>query len=258
VAAFHNGRVIGCSGKISALDFTERCFALGPDLLEWKEIFPLPYNPPLRNLASSVVDNKWLISGGFDDRDDINSDGIGGDQHPVKSTLVMDDSLFESGPSMPFAKYYHCQVTLNSTHVFFTSGEAPGSFILNWNTGEYDVVDDVPDFNDYPACGVLNNNDHGQEVLVAGGHDSFIFSFTNLSWREGPKLPESLHTQAAAPTRDGFIAIGGFNGLDGSISHSAYTFQEDSYEWILEEAQLAIPRQTAVAVAVPDDFVNCQ
>jgi len=241
-AEFYQGNVIACGGYLSTLVNTDKCYSLGSDLSSWEELRTPLYGGPRRNLASSIIDDKIFITGGYDDVD-------------LKSTLVYDGSQFLQGPDLLHTKYYHCQLTLNSTHIFITSGGYE-TFLLNWETEEFVLLDDIPKYMDAAACGLLKNENYGLEVLVAEEGSSFIFSFTDLLWRNGPKIPNNAINPASAPTKNGFLSIGGYSR--GSFYTSVYKFNEISYEWVEEEAVLQTGRQYATAVAVSDDFVKCQ
>jgi len=151
---------------------------------------------------------------------------------------------------------FHCQLTINSTHVFLTSGLETETLLLNWETQEYTNLFHIPTAREHPACGVLNNEEYGLEVLVAAQRSSFIYSFRDLLWREGPKLPVNLSDLAYAPTSDGFLAVAG-EDLRGRYTTLIYRFDETVYEWYLEEAHLEEGRSFAAAVALPEDFAPC-
>jgi len=127
------------------------------------------------NLASSVIDGKWLLSGGSND---ISTQS---------KTLLYEDGVFMPGPDMPARKHSHCQLTLNSTHIFFVGGggeDALTTFILDWPSQEYTFLESLPATDSYPACGVINNPANGQgdcqhyivPVLLTNsfrGHDGY-------------------------------------------------------------------------------------
>jgi len=217
---------------------------LGPDLSTWKNLNVNLPNGRAHDMGSSVIGNKWFISGG-----QVSLDS-------VKSTTVWDGSQFVDGPDMPKEKMSHCQLTINSTHIFITnSNDLPGTYILDWENEVYHVVDDIPRQSLYASCGLLNNVLYGLEILVADGKESFIFSLIYQSWRDGPKLPDYIVRTSSAPTKNGFVAIGGRS--DGDRVSTIYKFDETIYEWNLEEPKLKIGRDLAASVAVPDSFVNC-
>jgi len=240
-ATFYDGKVIACGGYDGTSTINE-CYTLGPDLIRWNQVTPLLGGPRIR-MGSSIVDHKWLISGGENSRSIL------------KSTLIFDGSQFIEGPEMQFPKTKHCQVTINATHVFFANGGS-ATFVLDWETQEYAIFDNIPTSKEYGSCGVINNVAHGMEVLVADETSSYIFSFTDLEWRDGPKLPLSTVDSFSVPLDGGFLSMGGKQA--GSYFATIYKFDENQYNWLVEAVQLETPRQYAAAVAVPDSFLNCK
>jgi len=154
----------------------------------------------LSNFASSVVNERWLITGGVDVNFFI-QDGI----------YLYEEGIFAFNGYMPTITRDHCQVTLNDTHVFVTSGYSEEmTFILNGlqQTSIVCILEDIPELMYGDAWGLLNNPVNGQgectltcvsllmsftlEILVTLSDQAFLFSLTTLEWREGPKLPKDL------------------------------------------------------------------
>jgi len=237
-AAFYNGQVIACGGEILS-SATSKCHLLGPDLREWKEMDTRLPGGRRTGLASSVVDDKLLISGGVYTSD-------------LKTTsLVYDGTQFSQGPELLYGKVYHCQLTINSSFVFFASGGSE-TFFLDWETQQFLSFDDIPISIGEVACGLLKD---GLEVLVAAGEYSFIYSFLDLEWRDGPKLPNAVLNPATVQIRNGILSIGGGNAE--TSTRVIYRFDENLFAWTRETVTLRTDRYNAAAVAVPDDFVNC-
>jgi len=237
-AAFYQGKVVACGG-FGGTTF-DKCYELGPDLRQWVEFLPLPDKSDYA-LKSSIIDDKWIVSGGF--------------YNPF--SLYSFDGRFTIENPMPFGKPYHCQVTINTTHIFFTSGFYYETFMLNWNKGEWIFLDDTSLIEYNPACGLINSKTYGPEIILASHTMSTIFSLTDLVWKDGPPLPEDLDHLTTAQLTDGILAMGGYN-LDGLIVDTVYKFDEDAYDWVLEKERLATPRSDAAAVAVPDSFLACE
>jgi len=238
-AAFHQGKVVACGGE----PLTDQCFELGPDLKEWRQILPLPEKK--YGIASSIIDNKWILSGGFRNL----------------LSLLSFDGGFTIEPQLPFEKEAHCQVTVNSTHIFFAGGVGPNydkTFMLDISKQEWIYLESINMGAYAPACGLINNAAFGPEILYAAGTRSFIFSLTDLVWKEGPPLPEDLYFVASAQLTDGILAIGGLDSAIANAFDKVYKFDENIYDWLLEKERLAIPRGAAAAVAVPNDFLGCQ
>jgi len=66
-------------------------------------------------IASSIIGGKWLLTGVGDAEDGY------------------EDGIFTPGPQMPFDKEYHCQITVNSTHVIVVD-DGKGALMVNWPT----------------------------------------------------------------------------------------------------------------------------
>jgi len=239
-AGFYDEKVIVCGGYDNSRTHDE-CFYLGPDLSRWIEMAPV-LGGPKRRLASSIIDNKWLLSGGYDGRTTF------------KSTFFFDGISFNEGPEMPASKRAHCQVSINATHIFFANGGTT-TFLLNWYTQEYDILDRIPNSKEYGSCGVINNADHGLEVLLVDESSSYIYSIDDREWRDGPKLPQSTVDSFPVQLDDGFLSMGG--KLGSSYHATIYKFDENAYDWLVEPVRLETPRQFAAAVTVPDTFLNC-
>jgi len=64
------------------------------------------------------------------------------------------------GPKLPYKKTTHCQITINSTHVFFGAG-GKETFLLNFPAKEWHLMKNMPVPLFLPACGLLNNSTIG-------------------------------------------------------------------------------------------------
>jgi len=243
-ASYYDGKIVTCGGEY--FEAEKKCYTLGPDLDEWMETDEFPDGDRIES-AFSQIDGKLLISGGY---------GGPAGQKPdyLSSTLVYDGVFFSKGPEMPSTKYYHCQLTLNSTHVFFAGGGVE-TFVLNWETQEYRVLESAPEPLYIATCGVIQNDRNGLEVVVAEDHDSFVFSFTDLQWRNGPQLPDPIEFPLNAIAPYGFATIGG--KVNSIIQSKVYKFDQDLYDWQLQFPSLSVARYDGAAAAVPDNFVNC-
>jgi len=239
-ATFLNNTILACGGFYR----TEKCFQLTSDKLsEWVEIASMV--EPLSSLSSSNIDGQWFLTGGLD------TTGSG-----VYVTQTYDGASFINGKRLPNDKYSHCQVTVDPDNVLLTGGNGQNTYLYNWSGQTYNVVEPIPMSLEYGACGFLNNPMKGPEVLVAEGFDCYIYSVSSDSWRDGPPLPESILDFSTARIDEGILAIGG--SVSGTTITKVYLFEEESYEWKLLEQEIVVPRTGASAVAVPDDFINCQ
>jgi len=239
-STYYDGKVFTCGGYKVDTGETNECFSLNPDLI-FVPSEPLPDGR--RWMRSSNIGGIWWLTG-----------GNFGNTQQLASTFIFNGTNFERGPDLPFAKDNHCQVTINSTHVFF-AGANPATFTYEWDTRTPTILEDPPTSFDEGACGLLNNPSIGPEVLWAEGVYSFIFSLTDLEWREGPQLPEPIVDLSYAQLEDGFIAAGGDTGSPDY--DTVYKFSEETYEWELLNQRLSVPRRFMSAVAVPRDFFGC-
>ncbi len=156
----------------------------------------------------------------------------------------------------------HCQVTLNSTHIFIADSLITRSaYLLNWDDFSWTAVESLALARLIASCGLVHGESRGQEVVVAGDGTSEIFSLETLTWRTGPVLdPTSYSFSAQLQTT--FLYLGGFyKGEDyidyDSVIESIYRYNPDDHSWQLLSQQLQQDRAEAAAVGVPNDFVNC-
>jgi len=239
-ANFYQGQIVACGGFNQG--FVSDCFALGPDLTEWTQINSL-YNGQNSDSASSIFNDKWVISGGELKEDEI---------------VFYDEDSFSRGPYMPVEKEGHCQLTLDDEHILFVSGfKSEETLLLNWEDEEWTFLEKIPSAPYNPACGIVNNPQCGPEIIAASATKSFIFSMNDLEWREGPLIPDDLDNLATATITGGILAIGGRNSTLGDVN-TVYKFDVNAYEWELLPERLIQHRTYAAAVAVPDDFLNCE
>ncbi len=114
--AFVDGVLKSCGG-----DETSNCYDFDPQSQTWTQSGQISLERYPAH--SSIIDNKWLISG-----DSVTTDGWNGNQ-------------FESGPLLPELIDDTCQVTINRTHVFFGNVYDNRAYLLNWETGDFAEID---------------------------------------------------------------------------------------------------------------------
>jgi len=201
------------------------------------------------DMKSSNIDGQWVMTGG---------------QVNPNTTLIYQDGIFIEGPRLPTNKQEHCHITIDRSKIFVAAGQGyddgdiiesgEQTLILDWNTNTWDEFEQLPNYRlEDVACGLVNN-----EVVVAASEESYIFSLDNLTWREGPPLPENLKGLSYTQIGNTFLAVGGFIDNDEEKNvDTIYRFDDKNYGWILEEAKLSSPRSGVAVVALPDDFVTC-
>jgi len=160
-AVYLDGKVMSCGGSgISTQVGTNKCFQLSSALNKWTEMASLPM--VTLGGKSSVIDGKWFITGGQNFVD----------LAQMVRTFLYEDGIFVPGPSMPSGKKDHCQLTVNSTHVFVTAGEGltdylnlRDTYLLDWPNQNWITLDDLPytGLGDQVSgtCGLLNHPDNG-------------------------------------------------------------------------------------------------
>ncbi len=193
---------------------------------------------------SSNIEGVWLISGD-------NSDTVG------RTTEMWQGSEFVQGPDMPQDMYGHCQVTINSTHIFFVDIIHQTTFMLEWSTEEWTQLDDMRGYRDHGCgCGLIRNEENGEEIVVAGYGSSEIFNLVTMKWRDGPDL-HYAHGYASAQLEDTFLMVGGHDNYLGVYFNTILMFDQENYEFVELEQRVQYRRSYAAAIAVPDDVVNC-
>ncbi len=231
-----NGVVKACGGCN-----TDNCYDYHPLNNRWVSS---PALAKKRNFVrSSIIDGIWLVSG-----DDTVPNG--------NLTELWAESEFVSGPDLPQLMYGHCQITVNATHVFFADCETLSTYLLDWDLQEWVQLDSMSTYrNNYCGCGLINNENMGKEVVVAGYGTSEIFNMATMTWRAGPNLPDG-NGYASVQLTNTFLLVGGQEQA-AVYSDKIYIFDEDAYVFNLKSQTMQYPRRDAAAVVVPDDFVDC-
>ncbi len=112
-----DGLIKSCGGDHD----TDDCYDYNPETNSWiiSESLINARDVP----KSSFIDGTWLVSGDSNGSDDVGT-----------TTEMWTGTGFELGPSTPVAMYNHCQLTINSTHVFFVDTAVTGNaFLLYWH-----------------------------------------------------------------------------------------------------------------------------
>ncbi len=246
------GMAVGVIGGIikscGSLTDTVECYDFNPITNLWSDSMSLPSARSYPK--SSFIDDVWLVSGDY----------ISGDENFANVTEMWRSNRFEPGPAVPVPMYNHCQLTINSTHIFFAdvSSENPTSHLLDWHSQTWTELPppSLPDA-DYPSCGLIDNPENGVEAVIVHRGVSQIFNFANLTWRGGPTLP-IFDYAGYEQVGDTFVVVGGRDEAFDDAINTIYQFDQVNYEWIQMEQRLQVPRSYYPAVvAVPDDFVSC-
>ncbi len=149
VVGFFNWTIKAC-GNIDDID---SCYDYDPSTNSWTTSASLLY--PRRVPKASFIDGTWLVSGDDDDP----SNGI---------TDMWNGNGFIQGPSLPEPMAYHCQLTVNSSHVFFANPSDGATFLLNWETQNWSVLPFMSYTRTYPSCGMIQNPENGLEAVMVG------------------------------------------------------------------------------------------
>ncbi len=197
--------------------------------------------------SSSFIDGTWLISGDGRNPTDASS-----------TTEMWTGTGFQSGPQLPIDMFIHCQLTINSTHIFFVDTYFTGNaYLLEWNSQTWTELPPMTGFREYSSCGLINNPENGIEAVIVEDGSSEIFNFRDETWRAGPYVDQfEFELAGYAQVGDTFVVVGGY-GLKGDLD-TIQIFDHINYDWILMDQRLQVPRRDYPGVvAVPNEFVTC-
>ncbi len=251
-ATYYNGQVLACGGFNS--DYQDDCFIYNPQSNSWDQMESMMSTRIYHR--SSVIQDVWFISGGQHLHSGINSE--------LDSTEVWDGSSFAPGPELPETMQYHCQVTINDTHVFVSDidllyGSSGGTYLLNWEDKTWAQLETLRNLKDRPACGLARSESKGVEIVVVGDGESEIFSLESMSWRSGPDQSFPTSVLTAAQLRKTFLVVGGSAGDSNETVRKVYEYDPEEETFVLLEQELEVSRSEAAAVAIPENsIVNCQ
>jgi hypothetical protein len=244
VASFVGGKLMVCGGSEwtqgqGEIGPLRNCYSINDANDLWR---PEPSMSEARQgAAASVVENIWFITGGSD-----------ANKEALASTEYFDGSIFRPGPPMPVPNRYHCQVSVNDTHIFFAGGVTTDTFMLDWSRQSWIFLDSLPALRNFPACGLVN----GVDVVLTSDGTTSIFSLTSQKWRAGKALPAVDRGAVGVQMAESFLVVGGKD--DTSSLDTVYEFNSVSYEWNLKTLTLDEPKYSVAAVGASDDFAICQ
>ncbi len=235
-----DGLIKSCGGYHD-LDY---CYDYNPETNTWITSASLINNRQYPK--SSFINGIWLVSG-----DSTNSDDV-----PL-TTEMWTGTGFEAGPTLPIEMSYHCQLTINSTHVFFAdTGDTGNAFLLDWYAQTWSALPPMSVNRDIMSCGMINSPENGIEAVIVEDGTTEIFNFREEVWRTGPTV-ERFDYAGYAQIGDTFVVLGGEDVFNFPLN-TIYKFDHINYEWILMSQQLQVPRNNYPGVvAVPDEFVTC-
>ncbi len=206
--------------------------------------------------AASMVDSATLfISGG----------GFGSSlDNSLDSTEVYHNGTFSYGPNLPSARYIHCQVTLNTSHIAILGGYNGTDLfydfhLLDWDSHSWIEMPEMPIDMFIDPCGLIKNSVNGQELVVLGDYENCrIFNFREHEWKVGPNLPEDTkidYASMVAQMETSFYLLGGLL-KDRTRTDAVFRFDEENYEWIRQSFSLSTPTDAGVAFPVPDQLLT--
>ncbi len=226
---------------------TNACYEYNPENNVWRDVEPM-LQARSGFGSSKLTTNQWLVTGG-----NLNN------ETDLDTSEVWVDGEWIPGPTLLRPTAFHCQVSLNTTHVFIAGGGdytndwlSTDAYILNTEDWSWQILPSMSLARGWGACGYVISDQNGQEVVVGSGSDSSnpvgIFSLRDLEWRDGPPLDIGAGS-VSLQMLDNFLV---FDSL-GRI----YEFDASSYLWVLSSITLDVGRGYPAVVAVPDEAVNC-
>ena len=195
--------------------------------------------------ASSMIGSStWFISGGKSTN-----------ETHLDTTEIWIDGRFQEGPRLPRQMAAHCQLSLNSTHIFFAGGGlypdylSDEAYIFHWEEGTWTILPNMARAKSNTFCGFLSGDGAAAEEIVVGqlaSESLEILDLSTLEWRDGVSgwgYRESEHQLA-----EDFLVMN---------SYGLWEFDRDTYGWVEWGKTLQGAHDWFTEVAVPDDKVNC-
>ncbi len=237
-----DGLLKSCGGNYD----TYACYDYNPETNSWitsASLIDTRFRP-----RSSFIDGNWLVSG---------DEMVSWDDVPL-TTEIWTGTGFEPGPLLPIEMTDHCQLTINSTHVFFADTHATGNaFLLDWNSQTWKELPPMTVDREHMSCGLINNPENGIEAVIVEDGTTEIFNFREEAWRTGPTVSREFDLAGFAQIGHTFVVVGG-RTYAGDTIDTIYKFDHINYDWILMSQRLQVPRDIYPGVvAAPDEFVTC-
>ena len=136
------------------------------------------------------------------------------------------------------------------------------SYIFDKKTGNFTQIANMAHSRLGHACGLIQSNNSGPEIVVAGGSQVGllveILSLSTMEWREGPNLPKDIEFPASVPFGNSFLIIGGSNTGEYGFYDSIYEYGVEGGNWIERPEKLSQAKYDLTAVMLDTNDVNCE
>ncbi len=233
-----NGVLKSCGGSPSPHD---DCYDYHPETNTWVNSSNMIYMRYYHR--ASFIESVWIVSG----------NNLEFNQNTAERWT---GSHFESGPHLPRTMSAHCQLTINSTHIFFAEPDGLPNFLMKWPDQTWTELPAMTNNMEFPSCGLINSPTNGTEIVVVEASKVEIFNFESMAWRSGADAPyfkEAGFTQLS----DTFVVVGGIGSGNGQYLNSIYKFDNIEYDWdLIGQLQTAAGGYPGV-FTLPDSFVTC-
>ncbi len=136
------GLIDGLIKSCGSIFDSDECYDYNPTTNSWITSASLIYSRD--QPRSSFIDGTWLVTGDNDDDTWL-------------TTEMWAGTGFLPGPLLPIGMFVPCQLTINSTHVFFADTYDTGdAFLLDWQAQTWTDLPHMTIEREYMSCGVLN------------------------------------------------------------------------------------------------------
>ena len=249
VGSFIDEAPLVCGGHTDGSTIDE-CYSYSFEGDSWTRRADL-MEPRGRSVSTLLSNQTFYVLGGY-----------GSDTTQNTSEALM-DGQWHPGPNLPQNMYDHCVVQIDSNNVFMAGGSGSKSaYILDMETRNWIILDDMSVERRAPGCGLVNNKD----VVFAGGYVSGsddltsveIFNLDEMSWRTGPfELPLPLSFPMSVQYGLTFVLVGGEN--NPTWYDHIYQFDKLTYGWIELSQRLSSPKTASLSIPLPNSLDNlCQ
>ena len=248
-----------CGGN----DGPAECDCFEYEQSQWWSVAAMPTCRWLSGSASLINQedhkSRFVIAGGT----------IGGG-NALSNVESYDGTSWSSLPNLPSPLYDHCMVAVNET-VLLSIGGFPlttKTFFYNAELNQWLPGPELLKARYWASCAIVEwkntaDGQLGQVVVVAGGHNEFDLSSTELlyindissGWQPGPELPLAVEGSVMVEYKDRVILVGGRGGVDG---RHLYQLSSRDGPWIEMEQTLPNRKYFHIAFLIPDELTDCQ